>query len=76
MLVKELIATLKRLDGDLPVHIAYCRGDRGRTEVAPEADGAEVLNVHHSSYHDMDRVAGECAEETEGQQLRAVVVIR
>jgi hypothetical protein len=39
---------------DTPVHFSYNCGDHWRTTVAPAARSADMLNIEHSGYHQMD----------------------
>ena len=57
---------------DTPVHISYNYGDHWGTQVAPEADDAEMLYIKHSSYHGMDKLTEDRGEEESDQQVLVI----
>jgi len=74
--LEELIAEAKNAGatGDTPVHISYNYGDHWRTQVAPSASQAYMLNVERSEYHRMDKLTEDDGEE-ETSSSRLVLVI-
>ena len=58
-LLEQLQDQVNSGNGDMAVHVAYNSGDYWRTEVAPSAFCADVLEVEYSSYHQMDTLTDE-----------------
>jgi hypothetical protein len=49
----------ENLDDETPVHISYDYGDHWNTQVAPQADDAEIGDITYSDYHRMDIIKNE-----------------
>lgn len=71
MTVRELIDRLGDFDPDAEVHVGHNYGDHWDTTVAPTIEDVEEVEVIHSAYHGMPKVAS----RDEDDETRQVVVV-
>jgi hypothetical protein len=59
MTVKELIDQLEMMPDDMEVKFAYNYGDYWDSEVCGTIGYVDILEVKHSDYHRMDKLASD-----------------
>jgi hypothetical protein len=73
--VRELIERLQEIDDqDLPVGFQYNYGDHWRTQVVADVTEADEMEVVHSGYHQMNKIADD-DRDAEGAELTMMVVL-
>jgi len=77
MLVKELIAALKKVPQDVEVLFTYNSGDYWRTQVAASINQLDTGYVVWSQYHDMHKVIDldDNDEDDEDNMPKTVVLL-
>lgn len=65
MKVGKLKQILEEYDDDMEVHIAYDYGDHWHTQVTPEINNIDVVEVKYSDYHQMYKISNDDEGEKE-----------
>lgn len=65
----ELIAELQQYNPETPVLIGYDYGDHWHSQVTPDIDDVQELNIKYSDYHRMNKI-----DDEEESEFKAIVL--